>query len=81
MLAADAGRYDRAMTFLKYFAIPLGIIVVAVVYWFLSYEAAGTVMLLLFGVAMGVLGWILVPTADDVGPTAPVDPDWDQHQG
>jgi uncharacterized membrane protein len=69
------------MAFLKYFAIPLGIIVVAVAYWFLSYEAAGTVMLLLFGVAMGVMGWILVPTFDDVGPTAPVDPDWDQPQG
>lgn len=67
------------MTFVKYFAIPLGIIVIAVVYWFFSYEAAGTAMLLLFGVAMGVLGWILVPTFDDVGPTAPVDEEWHER--
>lgn len=67
------------MTFVKYFAIPLGIIVIAIVYWFFSYEAAGTAMLLLFGVAMGVLGWILVPTFDDVGPTAPVDEEWHER--
>lgn len=68
------------MTFVKYFALPLGIIVIAVIYWFFSYEAAGTAMLLLFGVAMGVMGWILVPTFDDVGPTAPVDEDWHERR-
>ena len=70
----------RPMTFVKYFALPLGIIVIAVIYWFFSYEAAGTAMLLLFGVAMGVMGWILVPTFDDVGPTAPVDEDWHERR-
>lgn len=68
------------MTFVKYFALPLGIIVIAAIYWFFSYEAAGTAMLLLFGVAMGVMGWILVPTFDDVGPTAPVDEDWHERR-
>jgi hypothetical protein len=68
------------MTFVKYFAMPLGIIAIAVIYWFFSYEAAGTAMLALFGVAMGVMGWILVPTIDDVGPTAPVDEDWQENR-
>lgn len=67
------------MTFVKYFALPLGIIVIAAVYWFFSYEAAGTAMLLLFGIAMGVMGWVLVPTFDDVGPTAPVDEEWHER--
>jgi hypothetical protein len=30
---------------------------------------------------MGVMEWVLVPTFGDVGPTAPVDADWDQHKG
>jgi hypothetical protein len=68
------------MTFLKYFALPVGIILVAVIYWFASYEAAGSAMLLLFGVAMGVMGWILVPTFNDVGPTAPVDEEWHERR-
>lgn len=70
-----------AMTFLKYFSIPLLVIAVAVIYWFASYEPAGSVMLLVFGLAMGVMSWILVPTFGDVGPTAPVDPDWHERQG
>lgn len=68
------------MTFVKYFAIPIGIIVVAIAYWFLSYEAAGTAMLLIFGIAMGVMGWILVPTVNDVGATAPIDEDWHERE-
>ena len=69
----------RAMTFLKYFAIPLLIVAIGVVYWFLSYDPVGTALLVIFGIAMGVMGWILVPTFDDVGPTAPVDPDWHER--
>jgi uncharacterized membrane protein len=68
------------MRFLKYAALPVLILVVAGVYWFLSYEAAGSVMLVLFAVAMGVMEWILVPTFNDVGPTAPVDPDWHERR-
>jgi hypothetical protein len=66
--------------FLKYFALPLLIIAVAVIYWFASYEAAGTAMLVLFGVAMAVMGWVLVPTFDDVGPVAPVDDEWHERR-
>ena len=66
-------------TFLKYAAIPILILIVAVVYWFLSYEPAGSVMLLLFGIAMGIMEWVLVPTFGDVGPTAPVDADWHER--
>ena len=64
------------MALLKYLTIPLGILITGVVYWFVSYEWIGTVLLLIFAIAMAVMGWILVPTLNDVGPTAPVDPDW-----
>jgi hypothetical protein len=67
------------MTLLKYLALPVLIFVVAAVYWVLTYEPAGTVLLVIFGIAMGVMSWVLVPTFGDVGPTAPVDPDW--HEG
>ena len=60
-----------------YFLIPLGILIVAVVYWFAAYEAAGAVMLLIFSAGMAVMGWTLMPTVGDVGPTAPVDPDFE----
>ena len=66
--------------FLKYFALPLLTIGIAVIYWFVSYEPAGTAMLGLFGVALGVMGWILVPTFGDIGPTAPVDPEWHETE-
>lgn len=68
------------MTFLKYFAIPLIVIAVGVVYWFLTDEEIGAALLLIFGIAMGVMGWILVPTFNDVGPTAPVDPEWHERR-
>jgi hypothetical protein len=67
------------MKVVKYVAFPAIVILVAVVYWFLSYEPAGSAMLLIFGIAMGVMSWILVPTFGDVGPTAPVDPDWHER--
>jgi len=65
------------MALLKYLTIPIGILVVALVYWFVSdYDWIGSVLLFIFGIAMAVMGWVLVPTLNDVGPTAPVDPDW-----
>jgi ABC-type Fe3+ transport system permease subunit len=67
------------MTLLKVLAIPAIVIAVGVIYWFLSYDPAGTAMLLIFGVAMGLMSWVLVPTFGDVGPTAPVDPDWHER--
>lgn len=60
-----------------YFLIPLGIAIVAVVYWLATYEPIGSVMLLIFAIAMTVMGWILVPTLNDVGHTAPIDPDFE----
>lgn len=51
--------------------------VTGIVYWFLSYEAAGTAMLVIFGVAMMFFMWVLVPTFDHEGNTAPIDPDFE----
>jgi energy-converting hydrogenase Eha subunit E len=65
------------MSLLKYMLLPIGIAAVGIVYWFVSYEWIGTVLLIIFAAAMAVMGWILVPTFDNVGPTAPVDPDFE----
>lgn len=64
---------------IRYLVIPIGILLVAVAYWFLSYEAAGTTMLVVFGLGMLIFVRILLPTLNDVGPTAPVDPDWHER--
>lgn len=61
--------------------LPFLVLVTAIVYWFLTYEPAGSVLLLIFAIALGVLTWVLGPTLNDVGPTAPVDPDWHERQG
>ena len=66
------------MSLLKYMLLPIAIAGVGIVYWFVSdYEWIGTVLLIIFAAAMAVMGWILVPTFDNVGPTAPVDPDFE----
>ena len=45
------------MALLKYFTIPIGILVVALVYWFVSdYDWIGSVLLFIFGIAMAVMG-------------------------
>jgi len=64
----------------RFFIVPAGILVVAASYWLLSHDPAGTVMLGVFGLAMGLYGSILLPSVNDVGPTAPVDPDWEPHR-
>ena len=64
------------MALLKYMTIPLGVLITAIIYWFVSYEPIGTVLLVIFAIAMAVMGWMLVPSLTAVGPTAPVDPDW-----
>jgi len=70
------------MRLLKVLSIPLLILLTAVAYWFLSgYEWAGSVLLLIFAIAMGLMLWVLVPTFNDVGPTAPVDADWHERRG
>ena len=65
------------MSLRKYLLLPVLIIALGIVYWFVSHEWIGTVMLIVFGGAMAVMGWILVPTIDNVGPTAPVDPNFE----
>ena len=67
------------MSLLRWLIIPVVIGAVAAIYWFLSYEAAGTAMLVVFGLAMLLMVRILLPTTDDVGPTAPVDPEWHER--
>lgn len=64
----------------RFYIVPIGILAVAAAYWRLSYDMAGTTMLGVFGIAMGLYGAILLPTANDVGPTAPVDPDWEPNE-
>ena len=65
------------MSLRTYLILPIGIILLGIVYWFLSYEAAGAVLLIVFGAGMAVMGFILLPTLNNVGPTAPVDPDFE----
>jgi hypothetical protein len=72
-----AGRYHAAMSLIRYLFLPLGIVAVGIVYGLLSHEWTGTVLLVVFGGAMAVMGWILLPTLDNVGPTAPVDPNFE----
>jgi hypothetical protein len=68
------------MTLLQRLALPILVLVVDVAYWVLTYEPAGTVLLFLFAIALGVMMSVLGPTLNDVGPTAPVDPDWHERR-
>lgn len=63
-----------------YLLLAAGHLALVAVYYFLSSDAAGATMLLIFGVAMGVFLWSIVPTVGDVGPTAPVDPEWHERR-
>jgi hypothetical protein len=65
------------MSLRTYLILPIGIVLLGIVYWYFSREAAGSVMLVVFGGAMAVMGYILLPTLDNIGPTAPVDPDFE----
>jgi hypothetical protein len=65
------------MSLKRYLVLPILIVVTGLVYFWLSHEWIGGVMLVVFGAAMAVMGWILIPTLDNVGPTAPVDPDFE----
>ena len=68
------------MTLLQRLALPILVLIVDVAYWVLTYEPAGTVLLFLFAIALGVMMMVLGPTLNDVGPTAPVDPDWHERR-
>lgn len=65
------------MSPLRSLALPILIAAVAIIYWFLSHEPAGAVMLAIFALAMAVYLWVLLPTAPNEGPTAPIDPDFE----
>jgi uncharacterized membrane protein len=68
------------MILLQRMALPILVLIVDIAYWFLTYEPAGTVLLFLFAIALGVMMSVLGPTFNDVGPTAPVDPDWHERR-
>ena len=57
-----------------FMVLPALIAAAAGIYWLWSYEPAGSVMLVVFATAVAVLGYILIPTLPNVGPTAPVEP-------
>jgi hypothetical protein len=67
------------MSLRRYLVMPIVIAAVGVAYWYFTnpHEWIGFVMLIVFAAAMAVMGWVLVPTLDNVGPTAPVDPDFE----
>lgn len=67
LTAADQPQEVRFFLFLSVFGI-----VVGVIYWFVSYESAGTVLLVGFGAATGVMAWRLAadPRARLVGQRA-----------
>ena len=62
---------------IRYLGLPILIAVVGAVYWLVSYEPAGAALLLIFAAAMAVFLWVLLPTTNNVGPTAPIDPDFE----
>ena len=63
---------------IRHLALPALIAVVGIVYLVMTNgEPAGSSLLLIFAGAMGVFTWVLLPTADNEGPTAPIDPDFE----
>ena len=60
----------------RYLAFPIVILVAAAAYLVLSGELAGATMMLVFAGAMTFFMWVLVPTFDHEGDTAPIDPDF-----
>ena len=61
-------------------AVPIGHAILFGAYFLFSGDAAGTAMSVIFAIAMGLMLYILLPTVRDVGPTAPVDPAWAEHE-
>ena len=61
-------------------AVPIGHAILFGAYFLFSGDAAGTAMSIIFAIAMGLMIYILLPTIRDVGPTAPVDPDWSERR-
>jgi hypothetical protein len=64
------------MGLVRYLAFPIVILVAGAAYLVLSGELAGATMMLVFAGAMTFFMWVLVPTFDHEGNTAPIDPDF-----
>lgn len=76
-MRADPSAIIAAML-IRILALPILIAAVGAVYWWATGgEPAGSALLLIFAGAMAVFLWVLLPTSDNVGPTAPVDPDFE----
>lgn len=59
-------------------ALPALVALVGIIYLVVTNgEPAGSSLLLIFAAAMGVFTWVLLPTAENEGPTAPIDPDFE----
>ena len=70
-----------ATMLIRSLALPALIAVVGIVYLVVSRgEPAGSALLMIFAAAMAVFTWVLLPTADNEGPTAPVDPDFEPRR-
>lgn len=65
------------MRLAAYLLFPVLILVTGVVYLLVGEEPAGGVMLLFFAAAATFFMWVLVPTFDNEGTTAPIDPDFE----
>jgi hypothetical protein len=66
---------------IRVLALPALIAAVGIIYLWASHgEPAGSALLLIFAAAMAVFLWVLLPTSDNVGPTAPVDPDFERRR-
>ena len=64
------------MKLARYLFLPALIAIVALIYLVLAGEYAGATMLIVFIGASALFMWILVPTVDHEGNTAPIDPDF-----
>ena len=63
---------------IRYLVFPAIIATVGIIYMITTHgEPAGSALLLIFAAAMFVFTWVLLPTVDNEGPTAPVDPDFE----
>jgi hypothetical protein len=65
------------MRLARYLAFPIVILVAGAAYLVLSGELAGATMMLVFAGATLFFMWVLVPTFDHEGNTAPIDPDFE----
>jgi len=66
---------------IRHLALPALIAAVGIGYMIVSHgEPAGSSLLLIFSGAVAVFLWVLLPTANNEGPTAPVDPDFEPRE-